>query len=379
MLVAAAALLLASSAFVFVSAPTGWLWILAILVSEWGQFAALLGVVTFALCVWQGGRLGFAAAAFSFAATMIYVVPAARAAMIAKSLPARFTVAFPQMRADGRSLAPFSWRDLFIGVHVPAVDVTEHVYATDDTKQLKFDLYQRKQAPSSQPLVIMVHGGSWNGGDKEQLAGIDRYLASQGYSVASINYRHAPKWRFPAAVDDVFRALEYMKLNAAELNVDPTRVVLVGRSAGGQVALSAAYAGRDPAIRGVVALYAPTDLVFGYENPSRRGVLDSRKVLEDYLGGAPATSLTAYHAASPVEFVGPSTPPTLLIHGLLDPIVSPVHSELLATRLAGAERPNLYLPLPWATHGCDANLSGPSGQLTVYLTSRFLGGVFAQP
>jgi dipeptidyl aminopeptidase/acylaminoacyl peptidase len=93
------------------------------------------------------------------------------------------------------------------------------------------------------------------------------------------------------------------------------------------------------------------------------------------IGGSPSEKPEAYAAASPINFVNATTPPTLLIHGGNDAIVWPQHSQLLAGRLRAADRPHLYLHLPWATHGCDANLSGPSGQLSLYAIERFLAAV----
>ncbi len=361
----------------FVSAPLAWLWIVAIVVGEWGHSAALGSLLVAGLSMWRGGRIGFAAAAISAVAAVTYIVPAATAAVIARSLPARCSVAFGDRTAEAGRPAPFRWVDLFRGVRVSPVDVTEHAYATYEAKQLKLDLYQSRQRRGAQPLIMMIHGGSWNGGNKNQLPAINRYLASTGYTVASLDYRHAPKYRFPAAVVDVFRAIDFLRANAATLQIDATRIVLIGRSAGGQLALSAAYAAREPAIRGAIAFYAPTDLVVGYEKPSRPGVLDSHQVLEDYLGGTPAQKPAKYAAASPVSAVSSTTPPTLLIQGGLDPIVWPIHSELLASRLKVAARPHLYLALPWATHGCDTNLSGPSSQLSLYVIDRFLANVAA--
>jgi acetyl esterase/lipase len=218
----------------------------------------------------------------------------------------------------------------------------------------------------------MIHGGSWNGGNRGQLPALSRVLAQQGYAVAAIGYRHAPKHPFPAALDDVFRAIDFLKRHAVEARIDVSRIALVGRSAGGQLALSAAYSGREPAIRGVVSLYGPNDLVLGYEHPSRRAVLDSKSVLEKYLGGSPAEQPERYAAASPVNSVNATAPPTLLIHGNLDPIVWPEQSQLLAARLQSDGRSHLLLELPWGTHGCDATLIGPSGQLTLYAIEHFL-------
>jgi acetyl esterase/lipase len=257
--------------------------------------------------------------------------------------------------------------------------VTEHTYTNGGSKPLKLDLYRSTHSQGTQPLIVMVHGGSWKAGNKEQLPAINRYLSQQQYTVAAINYQHAPAAHFPAPVQDVFSAIDYLKANAAELRIDATRIVLIGRSAGAQIALAAAYAGREPCIRGVVDFYGPADLVLGYEVPSRRWVLDSRKVLEDYLGGTPTQKPEQYAAGSPLNFVSSTTPPTLLIHGKLDPIVWFKQSELLSARLEEARRPHLFLELPWATHGCDANLSGPSGQLSLYAIDRFLARVFAPP
>ena len=131
----------------------------------------------------------------------------------------------------------------------------------------------------------------------------------------------------------------------------------------------------DPAIRGVVAFYAPTDLLHGYEHPARKSVIDGISIIERYLGGNPASVPDRYTAAAPVAHAGPGCPPTLLIHGGQDNLVAPVQSERLAERLAAAGCRHLYLHLPWATHGCDVNFSGPSGQLSTYAIERFLAAV----
>jgi acetyl esterase/lipase len=322
--------------------------------------------------------MAIGAAVLFFAATTLFLTPAIRAAIVARSLPARFDAAFAQAHVPLAAGTPFSWRRLFFGTRIPPVDVTEYAYAVDGTKQLKLDLYRPRERGGARPLVIIIHGGSWKGGDKSQLEPFTRYLSARGYAVASMNYRHAPKNQFPAAVDDVFSALGFLKMRAMDLQLDTTRVVLLGRSAGGQIALSAGYAARDPAIRGVIAFYAPTDLVFGYEKPSRRGVLDSRKLLEDYLSGSPEQNHAAYVAASPLHSVSIATPPTLLIQGALDPIVFPRHSELLEQALGDAHILHYYLRIPWATHGFDANVDGPSGQLSSYLSERFLAAVCAR-
>lgn len=362
----------ALSLLVLFPAPMSALWIAAIIVIEWGHFVALFCCFLAVSVARRNGVIPRCSAALLLAAALVYVLPLGRAITLARELPARTIAAFGE---HPTARVPLSVLDLLRGVTIGPVDVTEHIYATEGSKQLKLDLYRASAHASAQPLVIVIHGGSWNGGNKRELPALDRYLASSGYAVAAINYRHAPTWRAPAPVEDLFRAIEFLRLHAAEFGIDANHIVLIGRSAGGQIALSAGYANRDPAIRGVVAFYAPVDLPLAYRQPSAPGVLDSCRVLNDYIGGTPAQNAHGYAAASPVNFVGEDTPATLIIHGDLDPIVWPVQGELIAATLQRAGRPYFYLRLPWATHGCDANLSGPSGQLSLYAIDRFLSSV----
>ncbi|MEP6821568.1 MAG: alpha/beta hydrolase [Chthoniobacterales bacterium] len=366
------------SLLVLTSAPTSLLWVVAILVTEWGHYAGCIALLL-AVLSWRRGSLGRAMSVLALVSAALCFSPAIRAAGINRSLPQRITAAFGSLQSVNGRARPFSALDLFLGVPTSGVEVTEHVYTQRGSTPLKLDLYRSREIVAPQPIVIMIHGGAWRTGSKAELPALNRYLAQQHYAVASIDYRLAPESRSPAAVDDAFQAIDYLKTNAAALRLDPTRMVLIGRSAGGQIALAVAYAGREPAIRGVVGFYSPSDLVLGYEKPSRRWVIDSCKVLRDYLGGTPIEKPDAYAVASPINFVNANTPPTLLIHGQLDPLVWPEQSERLAARLKENGRPYFHLYIPWGTHGCDANLNGPSGQLSVYAIDRFLAYAFHAP
>jgi acetyl esterase/lipase len=154
--------------------------------------------------------------------------------------------------------------------------------------------------------------------------------------------------------------------------------VLLGRSAGAQLALLVAYTANDPAIRGVISFYGPTDFPYIYTHPTNPAVLDSDRVLKQFLGGGLEQAPATYDAASPVNFVGHDTPPTLLIHGGRDELVWPINSQLVAERLEAAGRPYVLLDLPWATHGCDFNFTGPCGQISTYAVERFLAAVVGE-
>jgi acetyl esterase/lipase len=246
-------------------------------------------------------------------------------------------------------------------------------YAKDASGERRLDLYLPLDSSRSAPLLVMVHGGSWRAGDRRELPAIARYFAARGIAVAVPDYRLAPSHRFPAARDDVLAATDFLRARAGALRIDAARVVFAGRSAGAQIALSAAtYRPDDPAIRGAISLYGPLDLRWGYANPGNPRVIDGRALLRDYLGGTPDELPAVYEAASPVAAVSRRTPPVLLLHGGRDDLVSPQHTERFAARMEWAARPHYVVRLPWATHGCDAILRGPCGQITLFAMERFL-------
>jgi acetyl esterase/lipase len=239
----------------------------------------------------------------------------------------------------------------------------------DPVHKLELDFYPTP-LPGKRPCVVVVHGGSWKGGDSRQLPELNYVLARKGYHVASVNYRKAPECQSPAPVEDLYSALKYLRANGDISRIDTSKFVLLGRSAGGQIALLGAYTFKNMGIKGAISYYGPADMIWGYKNPAV--IYNSCKVLEDYIGGTYDEFPNAYLASSPIEAVDSSTVPTLLIHGKNDVLVSYYHSPRLVERLNKYGVPNYLLTLPWATHGCDYTLNGPSGQLATYAVERFL-------
>jgi acetyl esterase/lipase len=193
--------------------------------------------------------------------------------------------------------------------------------------------------------------------------------------VAEISYRLSTQAQWPAQREDTRAAIHYLKAHAAELRVDRHRIVLLGRSAGGQIAEATAYASSDPDIRGVVGLYSPADMLFAYQFGKEDDILRSPFLLRQFLGGPPATAKANFENASSYLIAGPHDPPTLLVHGKLDTLVWYRQSERLADKLAGLGVKHALLSLPWATHAVEYNPAGPSGQLTMYAVEWFLGAV----
>jgi acetyl esterase/lipase len=352
---------------------------LTIAATEWGHVLALVGLAPL-LPGWRRTRAGRLGGSLGLVGAGLALSSLIRAAALARRLPAQLAAAFGTAvpRAEPGApprAAPIVARDLARGVRSPNVRRSRAVYTTREQQRLELDLYRPAAPQGAAPCVVVIHGGSWENGDSAQIPGLNSYLAARGYAVAAINYRLAPKHRFPAARDDVLEAIAYLKANAAELGIDARQFVLLGRSAGAQLALLVAYTANDPSIRGAVSFYGPADLVYGHEHPARKRIIDSVGVIERYLGDSPARAPETYAAASPIAHAGPASPPTLLIHGRRDNMVAPIQSERLAARLRAAGCRHMLLVLPWATHGCDFNFSGPSGQISTYAIERFLAAV----
>ena len=195
--------------------------------------------------------------------------------------------------------------------------------------------------PGPYPVAILVHGGGWSAGDK---AGTDKPgssaditpwfgpLSKAGFTWFSINYRLAPRHRWPAALDDVQTAIRWVKAHAPEFKGDPLRIALVGHSAGGHLAtLAATVADESVRVQAVVG-YAPVtnheqDLpVRGGLSPSLQGLLNRpREVTEESRG--------LLRAISPLNHVRPGLPPFLLLHGDADQSVPLQQSLDFQTRL----------------------------------------------
>ena len=349
-------------------------WQLSVLVTEGGHW--VVACLPLFAPGWRRTCVGRAGVGLGFVGTLLLLTPLARARALSRELPAvletRFADLGPMTPAATPRPAPLVARDLFIGVSSPAVRVEDHLFASVGGQELRLDLYRPAKDHPPLPGVVVIHGGSWQSGSRKDFSALNRYLAARGYVVAAVSYRFAPPFRFPAARDDVATAITFLKRNAGRLGLDASRLALVGRSAGGQLALVVAYTARDPAIKGVVSYYGPAALRWGYANPAKRSIIDSSGVLDAYLGGPPETHGSQYQAASPLSHIGHGTPPTLLINGLRDELVSPFYGEFLSDRLNRAKVPHLYLQLPWAAHGCDYLFSGLCGQITTYTVERFL-------
>jgi len=274
-----------------------------------------------------------------------------------------------------------------------------HVFALVEGQELSLDFFA--PAPNSNgepaPLVVRVHGGSWAFGERTESPHLTRWFTERGCAVATIDYRLTPPPRWRDATGDVKAAVAWCRREAGALNIDPERIVLFGTSAGGHLALLAAYtagderfpvtpiappltfaesAPLDTHVAAVIAISPPVVLSIGFERPRPwwyPPALRRTNRVEELLGGTPSDVPDLYLLASPITHVAPTTPPTFLVHGLHDELVWPANCERLAARLTMEAVPHELLLLPATDHLFEQRAGGVALQVALDQLGEFLG------
>ncbi len=278
--------------------------------------------------------------------------------------------------------------------------------------------------------VIYLHGSLWQALDKDFLTRpLFGRLVYQGHVVMDLAYSLAPEADLHQMVSEVKQAIAWMKSHAAAYGVSPDRVVLMGASGGGHLALLAAYTPNhaafqseavktDTSVRAAVSLYGVTDLAaffreYGMSNPHQPeyssqitndllprlhdGTLFDRLLtrwrlfpayrhanlpggallLVDLLGGTLNEVAQAYRLYSPMAHAGPHCPPTLQIFGDNDFVIDASHGRRLHLALRGAGVPSVYVEFPDTVHGFDqyfgvSRRAAPTAQMATNDIERFL-------
>lgn len=214
----------------------------------------------------------------------------------------------------------------------------EIVYADADGENLAGDLYLPAGA-GPHPVIVAVHGGGFQFGDKAGYGNWGPFLAARGYALFSINYRLAKPGRksFPMAAQDVKAAVQFIKHNAAQWQLDPARVALMGDSAGGHLAALAALAGDHPILAGAhagqpyaqvspkvkaaIGIYGAYDLLAQWQHDLVCRPHDH--AAEHFLGARPTEDRKLYFDASPISYatVDRNSTPFFLVWGTEDDVV----------------------------------------------------------
>jgi acetyl esterase/lipase len=229
-------------------------------------------------------------------------------------------------------------------------------YLTANNYEAKLDLYQARGQAVPQPTVLYIHGGGWTAGSKESSILTLLPYFEMGFNVVNVEYRLARVSLAPAAVEDCLCALRWVIHNAKEYNIDTSRIVVTGNSAGGHLALTTGMippsAGLDRQCPGpeelkvaaIVNWYGITDVADLLDGPNMKVYavtwLGSRENRKEIAG-----------RVSPLTYVRPGLPPILSIQGDADPTVPYSHSVRLHAALEKAGVPNKLITVPGGLHG----------------------------
>src|SRR3569833_2036064 len=285
----------AGAALIVLPAPSNQLAMAAILAGE-KSFAIIAAAVVASVLGFVGSRPGAArglaavAVLLALAAIVLALSPAAQALRLAS-----------ERRVDldfGRYLHA---RVDTLGPITPPKTVT---YATADGVSLGLDVYAASPAKGPAPAGLVVHGGGWSAGEKGDASLFSQFLAGHGYTVFDVQYRVAPQPIWKPATGDVKCAVGWIMQHASgpDWNVDPRQLTLLGRSAGGHLALLPACTPGDPklppscgapdtAVESVIDYYGPADLAWGYDHPANPRAYDIHAKLTGFTGGTPTSAV----------------------------------------------------------------------------------------
>ena len=229
------------------------------------------------------------------------------------------------------------------------IEVRGDVPFLEPSRLEKLDLYLPKNRKTGEksPAILLIHGGGWKEGDKRQPREIEfgTTLAENGYVAASINYALRSAGKFPLNLQDCKNGIRYLRAHAGELGIDPTRIAVMGGSAGGHLALLVAYTGDNadvaptepyPGVSDkvscVVDFYGITDIGTRKKTDPNGNPTELRGV-ESEVQAIFGSKAEDWKKASPVTYVKRDIPPTLILHGKKDTTVDFDQSQELADAL----------------------------------------------
>lgn len=235
----------------------------------------------------------------------------------------------------------------------PGVQVHRDLeYIPDGHERHRLDLYLPEQAARPLPVIVWVHGGGWQRGDKSNCPVI--WFATNGYAVAAINYRFSSHAIFPAQIHDCKAAVRWLRANAGKYRLDPEHIGAGGGSAGGHlVALlgttpdvkefegPGGHAGQSSRVQAVLDWFGPTDFL----------TVGPKETRTRLLGGDAQQNQEKAIKASPMTYVSKNVAPFLIMHGDGDKTVPLAQSEVFAEALQKAGAEATLLVVKGAGHG----------------------------
>lgn len=245
------------------------------------------------------------------------------------------------------------------GQPTPVV-VRDLPYVPGGHDRQKLDLFVPPNVQQEAPLLVWIHGGAWKEGSKANCPAVG--MCAKGWVVASLNYRLSQHAVFPAQIEDCKAAIRFLRAGAKDFHIDPKRVAVWGASAGGHLAALLGVTGKtrefdvggnleqSSAVSCVVDWFGPTDFLNWGDGSAIRAE-NKDDVIAKLFGGPVSQNRELARKGSPISWVGPSSAPTLVMHGDRDPLVPLRQSESFAGALKSAGVPCVLKVYPGQGHG----------------------------
>lgn len=258
-------------------------------------------------------------------------------------------------------------------------------YCTNSGVVLKLDLYLPDTKPEEPaPLAVFVHGGGWQKGSKAGgvwLNSVRAELNKRGYVVASVDYRLAPKYKWPLFMNDVKCSIRFLRANAKQYDINPKHIGAWGTSAGGHLVAMLGTADKKAKLEGefyptesssvqaVVDMFGPSDIPLLVSE--RQHVKRAKIVFGADLETNGLTNMALLEQASPITYVTKKSAPTLIIHGERDELVHPNQAEVFFDKLKAAGVPARLIMVKNGTHGLATPNIDPSRDELVQTIADF--------
>ncbi len=336
----------------WIISPTRWQWQLQLATTEFGHWLTLLSLGLIYPAMHSSRWLALVCLLLA----CVFLIPTVQASRIAT--------------AQGLN---FSWLRLWMPLRTGKFKVQQErrTYWQEGDESLDVVIYRPMGTDKSVPCLLIAHTGGWDSGDPGEFVAANTELASHGYVLCSFAYRLAPKHRWPAQAEDTRHAFAWVRNHAAELGNDVQRMVLMGRSAGAQIATACAYGMPELGACACIDVYGTPNMFLAHEWSVPDDLLKSLVLVHQYMGGPPTEFADGYRTASATEFLNQHSLPTLILHGTQDSLVGIGHSRRFSERLAKSGD-HFFFELPWGTHGMDYFPSTPGGQLSTSAIVRFM-------
>jgi acetyl esterase/lipase len=234
-------------------------------------------------------------------------------------------------------------------------------YKNISGKSLELDIYKPRDLNGPAPLLVFIHGGAWKSGNRSDYLVYLISFARKGYVTATVSYRLLADSIYPACIEDISDAVEWLYCNYEKYGYDRDRIALIGGSAGGHLATLAGYGWKKPAmidesisfagnadgrrIKAIVDIYGPVDLTTVYAR--------THPLVTSLIGKSYEESPGQYANASPVRYLDKNDPPTLILHGTSDRLVPVSQSDNLKASLDSLGVPCTLYRLPLWPHTMD--------------------------